>query len=171
MLKDKQAKFPLDFMLQVAFTTAPDFGDYDGDGESYSDTKPWEFPKIKEHLHRNTVKGAKSDKRANVVLNDAVQFTYLQRFFRMALNGKLGNDFPIEKMLNLMEELEVLSPAKKYRTLRWNANPMVEIQLRSAMNDENRMYIEELLKIREELGIKKDEEQALKERNMPLPSL
>jgi hypothetical protein len=42
--------WPMDFMLQVAFTSAPAFGASDARSMEYTDTKPFEFPQLHEGI-------------------------------------------------------------------------------------------------------------------------
>jgi len=174
MLEGAESSLPFDFMLQVAFTSSPQFLPYgrdETDDESYSDTKPWEFPAVKKQIHQKVLTRAQNDYRDRVILADAAEFTYLQRFFRLAFQGHFGANFPVEKLAELSEVLEINTPQQKMRTLRWNARPGIENMLRVGMSDENREQVTQILKIRRELGIWKDEEQSLREHNAPLPSL
>jgi len=174
MLEGVAAPLPFDFMLQVAFTSSPQFlsnGRGDADDESYSDTKPWEFPAVKKQIHQKVLTRAQNDYRDRVILADAAEFTYLQRFFRLAFQGHFGANFPVEKLAELSEVLEINTSQQKMRTLRWNARPGIENMLRVGMSEENREQVTQILKIRRELGIWKDEEQSLREHNAPLPSL
>ncbi len=160
--EDTQEDIPFNFMLQVAFTSAE---------EDYVDKKPWEFPGIANELHQTVINSVRKDSRSRTILADATEFTQLQRFFRIALDGGLGDRFPIERLLQLSKELSAQTNEQPYRTLRWNARPDLPQRLRRRMTEENKAEIEQLLSIRSELRIERDAKQVIIESNKPLPVL
>lgn len=121
------AKVPasLDFMLQVAFTSDPQFGSArvtrDEDVGTYSDTKPWEFPEIRQRI-RDTVHQS-LDPEDRIVLTNSSEFTILQRFFRLAFLGRFGDDFPVAKLDQLATDLERSVKPAEWTTPRWNPRP------------------------------------------------
>jgi hypothetical protein len=137
----------LDFMLQVAFASDPQFGPNrttrKEDAGSYSDTAPWEFPALKEQI-RDTVRQS-LDAPDRDILSVASEFAILQRFFRLAFLGRFGNDFPVVKLNQLAVELEKTAKLETWITPRWNPRPGVierlafETMRRAAAagNDEN----------------------------------
>lgn len=137
---------PFDFMLQVAFTSQPAFT-ADADPESYSDSQPWEFPALREKIQTRVLQEIAGDQRAKTVLEDTSELAMLQRLFRMALTGELGENFPVEKMAELNEVLSVGAPQKLARTLRWN-NPCganlaaAALELKEAKSEEEGRLIE-----------------------------
>jgi hypothetical protein len=112
---------PFDFMLQVAFTSPPPFIDAEA-AETYTDTEPWEFPVLREMIQTTVLEKTSSDPQAKSILEDSIEFTMLQRLFRMALNGQLGENFPLEKMIELDQALSTGAPQTMARTLRWHSS-------------------------------------------------
>jgi hypothetical protein len=108
----------LDFILQVAFTSAPNVND-----QNYADTQPWEFPALHDQIYRTVTDSIKADPRAQAIYGAATEFTLLQRFFRLGFEGFLGDEFPVEKFGELAAELRPIAPPANTRTLRWNARP------------------------------------------------
>ncbi len=53
------------------------------------------------------------------IFEDMREFAVLQRLFRVALEGGLGQYFPIDKLPVLAEQ--TAGSVKYHRTLRWNA--------------------------------------------------
>lgn len=112
--------WPFDFMLQVAFTSAPLIQGQED--ENYTDEKPWEFPSIAGAIRTEVLKGIQADGNRQSILNDMREFTVLQRLFRTALSGGLGERFPQEKLVALMDATKS-QISKPSRTLRWNVRP------------------------------------------------
>jgi len=108
----------LDFILQVAFTSAPNVND-----DNYADTQPWEFRALHDQIYRTVMASIKADQRAETIYEAATEFTLLQRFFRLGFEGFLGDEFPVEKFGDLAAELRSVAPPATSRTLRWNARP------------------------------------------------
>ncbi len=118
-----------------------------------------------------TAKGA-GDAQARAILADAGEFTVLQRLFRMAFNGQLGEEFPVEKLSVLSEVLAAGAPKTVTRTLRWNAAPTdrfaFHLMMSSGLDGENLTDAQE---IRKALGVSKDGEQLSRTRNAASPPL
>jgi hypothetical protein len=116
---------PFQFMLQVAFTSPPLFLDEEQREqqiESYIDKNPWEFPALREALQKRVLDALAGDAKARDILADTAEFTVLQRLFRAAFLGKLGKDFPIERLLALTEATVPASgTVRSVRTPRWNS--------------------------------------------------
>ena len=118
---------PLNFMLQVAFTSFPAYLDgtseLDGasEDEEYTDDNPWEFPSIADAIHRTVIDEVGKNERSGEILKDVAEFTVLQRFFRAALDGQLGEEFPIEELGELQDACLQDAPQTYWRTLRWNS--------------------------------------------------
>ncbi|MEI9970696.1 MAG: hypothetical protein WDO73_00855 [Ignavibacteriota bacterium] len=115
--------WPLDFMLQVAFTSAPAFGSSTGNRMEYTDTTPWEFPDLHDgirHLIAEQVTHPAPDSTTQQY-PDVRNFVLLQRLFRVALSGGLGPKFPIEKLSLLTSATSGEIPY--CRTPRWNPRP------------------------------------------------
>lgn len=124
----------LDFMLQVAFKSAPNVDD-----ENYADTQPWEFPALHDQIYRTVTTSIRADQRAQAIYDAATEFTLLQRFFRLGFEGFLGDEFPVEKFGDLAADLRSVAPPASSRTLRWNARPgLLEVTtLRGLQDREN----------------------------------
>jgi hypothetical protein len=110
---------PFDFFLQLVFTSEPYFaGRYPGMAED-EDDRWWEFaalsPSIQDQVHR----GAAGDERARTILADVAEFTHLQRLFRAIFQGRVGEGFPVDKLLALTEATAPAAPSRA-RTLRWD---------------------------------------------------
>jgi hypothetical protein len=117
---------PFRFMLQMAFTSAPEYLPAKEDGEdavaAYVDDKPWEFPFLGDDLHQRTVTAVSRDARSRTILADAAEFARLQRLFRAALRGRLGKQFPLEKLVALTDATAPAPGANAgVRTPRWNS--------------------------------------------------
>jgi hypothetical protein len=116
---------PFQFMLQIAFTAPPQFlparGDNEAAAEEYSDQNPWEFPGLSDAIQRKVQAAVAGDKRSAEIHDDMAEFTVLQRLFRVAFEGKLGKQFPVERLVALTD---ATAPAKgtprAVRTPRWN---------------------------------------------------
>jgi hypothetical protein len=136
---EAQTASPIDFMLQVAFTSPAYFrADEDKEGESSTETSsfdehPWEFPSIRPRIQEKVLESLKGDARAQAILTDSSDFVMLQRFFRLALAGKLGTEFPVEKFEGLMRAAS--SPTPAVRTPRWNVRPLQqEVQFAATLD-------------------------------------
>jgi hypothetical protein len=113
------ANFPaeaLTFTVQLAFTSPA----YFKDGEEDVLPEPWEYETLQPLVEAEVKKGIAESSLNQQILADALEFTLLQRLFRMALSGRLGYKFPCEKLVLLSEELARQLPAATYRTDRWD---------------------------------------------------
>jgi hypothetical protein len=101
---DRQSRFwPLEFVLQVAFTGAPAFLPTNVDATNYADTNPRIVPGSEDKLKHLFEKNLASDSTAASVMKRMQDFTVLQRLFRTGLAGKLGPAFPIERLADLVK--------------------------------------------------------------------
>ena len=186
---------PFDFMLQVAFESQPQF--LNSLTEDSIDRDPWEFPELQEMIQTTVMQNVTKDPRAREIVDDSAEFAMLQRLFRMAMNGQLGENFPVEKITKLHQALLPYAPKTLTRTLRWHnifGFDVIAAQLEDEQKNPNAWReqpapqtngsgsllnsrpknIEELSlieEIRRQLGVAKDDEQAKKEKNAPLPKL
>ena len=133
---------PVDFMLQIAFTSPPYFRDLTDPGAepdsraNASDEHPWEFPAIRARIHDKVLASIGSDGQAKDILASVSEFVILQRFFRSAFGGKLGTQFPVERFEGLMEATASAGPEQPVRTPRWNVRPaQQEIQLAARLDN------------------------------------
>jgi hypothetical protein len=166
LLGAKTNATPFEFMLQISFTSSPEFAGAptEEDTDVQDDSHPWEFPGISRHIHQSVISAVEKDAKAGQIVRDAAEFTQVQRFFRMALNGGLGEDFPMEKLVELNKVLHAVTPPSAVRTLRWNARPGIEASLQGSVTADNREEIRRIIQIRRDLGIYKDEQQVLRRR-------
>lgn len=95
--------WPLEFMLQTAFPSPPAFLPEGEDPANYTDQEPWDFPELKEAIAQDVWAGLQSKPAQKAIFTRLREFTVLQRLFRVALDGKLGERFPIEKLISLTE--------------------------------------------------------------------
>jgi len=164
----REIPMPFDFLTEITFTTPPAFID-ESKAENYNDVQPWEFPLLRDKIQTTVMEEIKKDTGAQEILNDACEFTMLQRLFRMALNGQLGENFPVERMIELSNALAENAPDNYYRTLRWNATiPPATMKKISESNIEGG---EDIYQLYNALGISKDYDQVVRERSMPLPPM
>ena len=99
---------PLRFMLQVAFNSSEE---HEGGGE------PWEFDSLADQIAQAVIVGVGSDATYAETLRATQEFTVLQRLFRIALDGGLGVDFPVERLVALADA--TAGSVVEIRTLRW----------------------------------------------------
>jgi len=128
----KPSLWPLDFVVQIAFTSPPwfvasDAAWYDEDNaalESYVDISPFEIEEVRQAL-RQALEDAALAKAGDplyehaTILSDMTDFTVLQRLFRLGFEGRLGEAFPVEALSELAQATGPLLPPSA-PTLRWN---------------------------------------------------
>ena len=104
--------WPFEFILQLAFHEEV------ADGED----SLWDYPALKPHITRAVAGDLRAGTLDASVFHDSRELTVLQRFFRTALSGQLGDRFPLASLVDLTEET---APAlgEPWRTPRWNARP------------------------------------------------
>jgi hypothetical protein len=111
---------PFDFFLQMVFTDGPAFGPRDA-GKAPAETDGWwEFTSLTATIQARVREGIAKDEKARAVLADVAEFTQLQRLFLAALQGKLGKNFPVEKLAALAEVTAPAAERVPARTLRWD---------------------------------------------------
>ncbi len=142
----EEATWPLQFMLQVAFTSEPGFLADEKGAENYVDQDPWEFPELKEFIGLSVMKGITQNPQDAKIFAEVREFTVLQRLFRAALDGKLGPNFPTEKLIDLTKVAQQQSAYQAVRTPRWNHRPG-SLEFR---------FIEVLMGIQKEIGLSGD---------------
>jgi uncharacterized membrane protein YgcG len=115
----KRGPDTIQFMVQVAFTSKPyqkilrNGGKSDEAGDQ---TDPYEFGNLKISDRVLEMVAANPEKRD--VFDGIVEFTALQRLFRLAFDGRLGGAFPVEKLAELESATRV--DVKQQSTPRWN---------------------------------------------------
>jgi len=89
--------WPLDFMIQVAFTSPPlEVPEGISPGE-YQDENPLEFQQIQPKIAALVWAGIQQ-RQLEPMFRELRDFTVLQRLFRVALSGNLGPNFPTERL-------------------------------------------------------------------------
>jgi len=118
-------RFPIEFTYQLAFTTPPFlvqsskpwYVDDNESRKSYSDINPWEFTSYKEQINEAILKKYHGDAEYRRILSDMSNFVILQRIFRLALDGKFGEEFQVANLAKLSEI--VASSIRPSATRRW----------------------------------------------------
>lgn len=153
------ALWPLRYMVQRVFTSEPVFAK---DPELYIDEQPYEFTQVNK-LFSETLPAefAQNAEKASVSMTMR-NFVILQRLFRLALSGHLGDTFPLQALVDMSESIET----KAVRTLRWLPKPGVAeqvTQIEKLRGLGNAADLDEKLRLinalRDSLGIALDEKQ------------
>jgi hypothetical protein len=109
----RRTTWPFSFIVQVTFETP---GLFAGDPEKDFDEHPFEYPALKIWFDRKVTSGIAAIKEpgfdAPRVMTDMREFTVLQRLFRLAFGGKLGDQFPLEALI----QLSTVQPHKATQT-------------------------------------------------------
>lgn len=88
---------PFQFTAQATFTTQPNFAG--------SDDEPYFMIHQDRPIDEAVAQAIRQGRLDNVepirILSDMREFTALQRFFRLALDGDLGQDFPLQRLVEL----------------------------------------------------------------------
>jgi hypothetical protein len=144
---------PFDFMTQISFTSRPLSENPDAGTE-----RAWEYKQFQPLIQKKVLAGVSRDAAAQTVIADATEFTMLQRLFRMAFEGRLGDSFPIEKLTTLSNALSAFAP-RPARTARWDTRPEEMRLVREAAkkNQALQAILDRLPKLRSDLGVPADE--------------
>jgi hypothetical protein len=122
-----ETSMPFDFSLQIAFTSNALRDAILGGDEKYSnaDDDPWDFPGIKQAIHNKVIEQIRADSsgRDEKIVADVSEFVMLQRLFRLALSGDLGEHFPVEKLIALSQIAMKNKPPLTIHTQRWDSYP------------------------------------------------
>ena len=137
--------WPFEFMIQVAFTSSPEFGGAAANDSDYTDEQPWEFPTLRGRVDTTVAKALQTHPVDAAVVADLREFALLQRLFRAAFAGRLGPSFPTERLVLLARQ--TAGAVKQERTFRWNARLLPA----SLADGDDR--IAEVLQLRRQLGI------------------
>ncbi|VWX46872.1 hypothetical protein [Novosphingobium sp. 9U] len=124
----------LRFMLQVAFERQPPCDDEAC--ENMAPGTPWEFPAIASGLSERTLSFAHGNASAARILARADRFTALQRLFRVALSGGLGDGFPRHRLIALMQDAAKADPIDPVTTPDWNQSRERALQLLALLRKE-----------------------------------
>jgi hypothetical protein len=107
--------WPLDFIVQavpISLTDTP--------LEIPDDLEPWTFPAMRAELRKMVELSVSHDPASQRTLDEMQQFTVLQRLFRLALNGNLGLEFPLHKLIDMQKATQPF--VRVQRQERWNVN-------------------------------------------------
>ena len=108
--------WPFDFVVQTAFTRQGLVGE-----DEESDQQPWEFPLVHDRLVADVTQLVRGNAQRASVIAVMQDFTVVQRLFRAALAGQLGDGFPLQKLAVLSRDLNTQQgPKTGYKTPRWN---------------------------------------------------
>jgi hypothetical protein len=113
---------PFRFEIHVTFYSTPAFGKNQAD-TLRQDEHPYDFPSLEPGIRARLVAEARTHHDMPITLHRMAAFTRAQRLFRLALEGKLGAEFPSERLVALADQL-ARTPSPKERTMRWLAHPM-----------------------------------------------
>jgi hypothetical protein len=129
---------PFDFIVQVSFTSPPyaamttPWFDKDGDAEQNrrldeeaEKKDPWLFPDRDLQTTAQVVSLIAHDPKSADVFAGMRQFVWLERLFRAGLSGRLGVEFPVERLAQLAKE--TAGSVEKQRTPRWNVRTPSEL--------------------------------------------
>jgi hypothetical protein len=115
-----EAPTPFDFFLQMVFTDQPAFGEKNGHGAASANDGWWVFTALTDTIQARVREGVAHDEKARRVLTDVTEFTQLQRLVQAALLGRLGKEFPVEKLVALADATAPGLRQTPTRTLRWD---------------------------------------------------
>jgi hypothetical protein len=94
----------LQFSIELHFPETSKVQSTDELAEDDPRLEPWTFPSL--HWMAPLVqRWADEDGARKQVLDDMSEFVIAQRFFRMALDGYLGESFPVERLAQLARDL------------------------------------------------------------------
>ena len=110
--------WPFDFIVQIAFTS-PAINLPANQQEEYIDKNPIEFDEIKPEITKLVSIGVVNN-NLRTIFEELRGFTVLQRLFRLALKGNLGDQFPLAKLGALTAVTAGDIPY--VHTLRWNGS-------------------------------------------------
>jgi hypothetical protein len=117
----KRGPDTMQFMVQVAFTSTPYQKILNNGGksdEAAEQTDPYEFENLK--ISEKVLEMVAVNPEKRDVFDGIVEFTALQRLFRLAFDGRLGDAFPVEKLAELASATR--AEVKPQSTPRWNPN-------------------------------------------------
>jgi hypothetical protein len=85
---------PLHFLIQVVFRPGMTRDD---------ESEPWRFPALGDYA-QDEVRKISNDPQTAKLLSEFREFTRIQRIFRAALDGKLGDSFPLEQIVDIANQ-------------------------------------------------------------------
>ena len=149
--------WPLRYMVQRVFTSEPVFA---RDPEKFIDDQPYEFKQVNDLFTETLPVEFENNAEKAEVSSTMRSFVLLQRLFRLALSGYLGDEFPLQALVDMSSAIKV----KPIRTLRWLPKPGVAERFfaREKVRDPDNLEKSEqklqlINELRESLGIISDE--------------
>ena len=112
-------------------------------------SEPWEFEAIQERLQQTVLNAVRVRPEALRTLRVMQQFTVAQRLFRAAFQGRLGERFPVERLVEIIRETAAYVDFDTVRTDRW--------LLRTSPLDGSALGVH-MIQLREALGVPTDQE-------------
>lgn len=134
---DKPPPEPFDFIVQIAFTSPPYAAvgtpwfeegaerETEEASEKAEQEAPWLLSDADLHTTENVLTLIAQEPRKRDVFDGMREFVWLERLFRAGLSGKLGADFPVERLAELAEKTALA--VSKQRTPRWNIRAPTEL--------------------------------------------
>lgn len=110
----KNNVYPFNFIIQTAITQIE--GREDEEKNKTMNINPWQFPMLekKDLINKAVWDGINraNNQKENYSFSQMQDFCSAQRLFRLAFEGFFGNDFPIEKLVYLFNEVCSLNDTK-----------------------------------------------------------
>jgi hypothetical protein len=91
--------WPFEFRYEIAFPARAPFLP-EGEKQDVYRT-PWEYQELRALIAEKVSQGVQSDAKIREMFGRVRDFTTLQRLFRVSLEGGMGGQFPIEKLIAL----------------------------------------------------------------------
>ena len=129
---DGNVLWPFDFVLLTPFLKKSQL-----DPHPFIDESPFDFPQLHKRLLGDVLNHIIADKKSAEMMKDMRSFTVVQRLFRAALAGQLGERFPLKRLTQLSQELKKrAAPPDGYRTRSWEPAVHFEKELVAAITAE-----------------------------------
>jgi hypothetical protein len=111
--------WPFEFRYEIAFPAdAPFLRDAEKTGGYRT---PWEYSELRGLIAEKVAGGVRGDAKVRDLFRRVRDFAVLQRLFRVSLDGGLGGQFPVEKLVGLMRA--TAGGVRVQRTPRWEEEP------------------------------------------------
>nr|QEO74474.1 hypothetical protein [uncultured bacterium] len=112
--------WPFEFRYEIAFPPRPPFLPEGEKQDNY--LTPWEYKELRPIIAEKVLAGVQAEARTSKLFRRVRDFTALQRLFRTTLDGGLGGQFPIEKLVGLTRA----TASRKRETPRWRVKNRTE---------------------------------------------
>lgn len=117
--------WPFDFIIQIAFTSSVVDPPRGQNSYEYVDENPIEFRDIQSKIAEQVWEGIRKN-NLQPMFKELQDFAILQRLIRQILAGRLGDDFPMERLGSLTRATAGTVPYGYTR--RWNGSSLWSIQ-------------------------------------------